>query len=277
MFIAKHLNPKYILRLFKSFEDITPEINFHIQEDGILIRAMDSSRISLINCFVNKNEFDEYKLSEKCILGINLESFCKLMSISENIDTLTLSYKKSGDSLSMIFENDSRKTRFRLKLINLDESLYEIGDINYLTNITMDFSRFISMSNNIEVVLAETVEFNIKPNKVVVKANGELSRVESIWKLDNNKLSTKKPLLTKKLLPNGKFKLVKSKELEFSSELRDETFSASFNMPTIKKIFKISSICDRIKVSFNEDAPLKLKFTTPNDSVLEYYVAPKCD
>ena len=54
MFTAKHLNPKYILKIFKAFDEITPEINFHIQKDGILIRGMDNSRISLINCFINK-------------------------------------------------------------------------------------------------------------------------------------------------------------------------------------------------------------------------------
>ena len=53
MLFLKHTNPNYLLKLFKSIEDIIPESNLIIDNNGLNIKCMDDSHTCLLNIFID--------------------------------------------------------------------------------------------------------------------------------------------------------------------------------------------------------------------------------
>ena len=108
MFYARHNNPLKLEKLFKVINDILSDINFVISNTGISFKGMCSSHTSLLFCNIGIDEFDEYNYEKtgETEIGINLKSFCKLLSISENNDSLLLELKDNSDNLKLIFDKN---------------------------------------------------------------------------------------------------------------------------------------------------------------------------
>ena len=91
------------------------------ENDGLTILNMDKNHISILNIFIDKNDFETFEFTEKKIIDISLESFCKVLSMSEKIDKIEINLKnKDSSKLNIIFQNNSRKSKIGLNLLYTD-------------------------------------------------------------------------------------------------------------------------------------------------------------
>lgn len=69
---------------------------------------MDSSHVSLITLLLRKDGFNMYRCDRSITLGIHLPSLTKILKCSGSKDTLSIRAEDSGDTLTIMFEDESK-------------------------------------------------------------------------------------------------------------------------------------------------------------------------
>ena len=279
MFYANHNNPLKLEKLFKVISDILSNVNFVISNKGIKLKGMCSSHTSLLFCNIGIDEFDEfnYEKSDETEIGIDLKSFCKLLSVAENNDSLLLELEDNSDNLKLTFDNKSRTTEFNLKLLNINNDDIEMLNIEYNVCIDIDLKRLNKLCQEISIVESDNLEFQInkETKNISMLSNGNIGTTKTILKSEH----VEKPKLNfriKKLDDEIITKKIENKPDYIVNDF-DSEFNISFCIKNLEKIIKISSIVSRGELKLNDSSPLKLKFNIKNNINLEYYIAPKFD
>lgn len=285
MFYAKHLNPKKLEKLFKTVEDIVNDINFEISKEGISFRGMDSSHCTLLDSFISSDEFKEYRLINKddnVIIGINMKSFCKLLSISENSDSLILEIKDiNSDRLNLLFDNESRSTEYNLNLLTINSDHIDIAQINYNVIIDIDLKRLNKVCQEINIIESDNAKFIIMGS-----SNDKIINI-----IGDGNIGSSKTTLKKDYVENPKKTLIlKDKNNQILNNPRpiinkpdyivndfNEDFNIEFSIKNIDKIIKLYSIVPRAILNIGKESPLKISFNIGKKSYLDYYIAPKID
>tara|TARA_Y100000385_G_scaffold290251_1_gene362647 strand:+ start:3061 stop:3918 length:858 start_codon:yes stop_codon:yes gene_type:complete len=285
MFYAKHLNPKKLEKLFKTVEDIVNDINFNISKEGISFRGMDSSHCTLLDSFISSDEFKEYRFINKddnVIIGINMKSFCKLLSISENSDSLILEIKDiNSDKLKLLFDNESRSTEYNLNLLTINSDDIDIAKINYNVIIDIDLKRLNKVCQEINIIESDNAKFIIMGS-----SNDKIINI-----VGDGNIGSSKTTLKKDYVENPKKTLIlKDKNNQILNNPRpiinkpdyivndfNEDFNIEFSIKNIDKIIKLYSIIPRAILNIGKEAPLKISFNIGKKSYLDYYIAPKID
>ena len=96
--------------LCESLKEILTDANLIIDENGIKLIAMDSTKSVLIFLKLESSKFESFYCKERIKIGINFLNLFKLIKTINNSDTLTL----------FIHENDTNKLTltFFLTLVN---------------------------------------------------------------------------------------------------------------------------------------------------------------
>jgi proliferating cell nuclear antigen len=109
------------------------------------MQAMDSSHVSLVAVQLRKEGFDFYRCDRPTSLGINLQSFSKILKCSGNDDVVTLKAEENGDTLQLVFESPTqdRISDFDLKLMDIDSEHLGIPETDYKAIVKYFFFFFL--------------------------------------------------------------------------------------------------------------------------------------
>ena len=190
MFIATHSNPKDFLKFFKSFHDIVEISNILISENGMLINGFDSLKTSIVDSNISSKIFSSFNYTfpdESVLISIYTSTFSSLDNSVTKDDKMILEIDESLETLNITLENNTRKTKFLLKLVSLDEDIQEF-DMKYTIKLKMPISNFISACDDIKTVKSEKVTFKIRDSRIIIVGNGELGKTKSEWKFKHDKI-----------------------------------------------------------------------------------------
>ena len=89
--------------LIATASNLIDEAAFKVTEEGISMRAMDPSRVVLIDLNLPETVFSKYDVEEAETIGINMDHFKKILKRGKGKDTLIL--RKGDESfLEITFE-----------------------------------------------------------------------------------------------------------------------------------------------------------------------------
>ena len=275
IFLAKHLNPDFLLKYFKSIEEIIDILTIIIDINGLSIQTMDNSHISVIDSFIDREEFSSYNYnanSKTIMIGINLKQLCKILSVTDKLDTLLLSLDKDLDKLTLVFENIYRKSEFNIRLIDTDSNTLDIPSLDYEQEIDISFNRFSKLCQEINIVKSETIKFDINANEktIDIYGDGDFGCIKTTLK-ENLKTNNKKFIVKKE----GDKILLNKKIEDYKVYPFRNTFNIEFCIRKLESILKIGSLCTKLLINLSENNPMKLEFNISDNSYLHYYIAPK--
>ena len=275
IFLAKHSNPDFLLKYFKSIEEIVDILTIVIDKNGLSIQTMDSSHISVIDSFIDQTEFANYNYSatsKNIMIGINLKQLCKILSVTDKLDTLLLSLDNDLNKLTLVFENMYRKSEFITRLIDNDNSALDIPSLDYEQEIDISFNRFSKLCQEINIVKSETIKFDINANEktIDIYGDGDFGCIKTTLK-ENLKTNNKKFIVKKE----GDKILLNKKIEDYKVYPFRNTFNIEFCIRKLESILKIGSLCTKLLINLSENNPMKLEFNISDNSYLHYYIAPK--
>ena len=275
IFLAKHLNPDFLLKYFKSIEEIIDILTIIIDKNGLSIQTMDNSHISVIDSFIDKEEFSSYNYTannKTIIIGVNLKQLCKILSVTDKLDTVLLSLDKGLDKLTLIFENIYRKSEFIMRLIDTDLDTLDIPSLDYEQEIDISFNRFNRLCQEINIVKSKNIKFDVNADDKTINiyGDGDFGYIKTTLK--ENLTTNNKKFIVKK--QNGKIVLNKKTE-DYTVYSFRNTFTIEFSLTKIESILKIGSLCNQLLINLSENSPMKLEFNISDNSYLHYYIAPK--
>jgi len=232
--------------IIESIAVLIEEASFTITNEGLKLRALDSSRTAMIDLFMPKEAFEEYpeELSEEVKIGINFDDFKKL-----------LKRVKKGDKVGLVVSEG----KVKVKLIGKATRTVALPLIDVVTEqlptpkVVLTVTAKVASDALKEAVkdadvIADSVKFDARDDGLYIIAMSDRGDLEVKFEREGEAMF----------------------EYDFK-EPASAKYSLDYLTDIVSKAYKISDIAT---IEFASAKPLVLTFEIPMGGRLTYYVAP---
>jgi proliferating cell nuclear antigen len=228
---------------------LVDEATFKIEPEGLKLRAMDPSRVAMIDFEWPKTIFEEYTSTEPTKMCINITELLKLLKRAGKDETLELSLDEKTGKLQIAIAG--KYTR-NFTMPTLEASEEEVPTPKITFNVRLKATtEGLSQAIEDAQLVSDHVRIEADPEKVILNASGDLMGA----------------VIT---LQKGSDALL---ELE-AKEPQKATFSLSYLTEIIKAA---SATSDIATLEFSTDMPIKLDFQQVKEGKLTFYLAPRIE
>ena len=252
-FTIKLQNSRILKGIVETLASIIDETDIQITPKEFKIKAMDPSRICLLQLIIAKVNFDEYECSKECTITVNLDDLDKVIKRSSINDNITLSFQEDAQKLKikMVRDESTRARTFSLAL--LDSDIEEIPmdnllKIEYKSIWTMDTAFLIEAIKDAEIYSEILNMITTEGQGLVFSSIGQIGEME--YELGEDDL--------------------------IDSDLNG-TSSGAYSLTFLKAILKIASITEKLEISLKTDHPIKMIFNLLEGGELSYFLAPRVE
>lgn len=230
----------------ESIVSLVEEGLFEIKQDGIHLRAMDPSQISMVSFSMPKAAFLEYNLTDETRLGLNINQFSSILSRGKRGEKAELSVEEGR--LIVKFVADKKKRTFKIPLLNITEGLQREPKIEYGNYVKITADAFKETLKDARLVSSH-VRLLINPESFVIEVKGENGDVKAEFEKGTPEIS----------------------EIKSNSPAK-----ATFPLQYLEDIVKASSSSSILMINLETDRPLKIEYEMEGAKVV-YYLAPRIE
>ncbi|MBD3230041.1 MAG: proliferating cell nuclear antigen (pcna) [Candidatus Lokiarchaeota archaeon] len=249
MFECKFHSGQFFKTLVDTISSFIEDGALMAKPDGLELRAIEQSRVAMIDLSVSRDMCETYECDEEVELKINFNDLSKFVRGSSGSEEVFLRYIAETNKLQIKFKGKSTRT-FSIPL---------------LEEVTCESIENVNLSSEIEIVLDTSVlSTAIKDADLV----GEV--VNFMVQQDNNQFS---------LEANSERGDV---QIEFEEEPvrndADGDVTATYSLDFLTKILKASSLSDQVILEFSLNNPIILTFLIENEESngkVAYFLAPQ--
>ncbi|MBN2421515.1 proliferating cell nuclear antigen (pcna) [Candidatus Woesearchaeota archaeon] len=237
---------KYLKDGISVISELVNEATFKIKPEGLEMIAMDPANVAMVVFKLLSSCFSEYSIDKPMSISINLNNFKQILRRAKPNDAVSLIV---GDGkLDIILKSDSTR-KFSLPLIDIEEKEKKIPDLKFPITIKTGAMVLNDAIEDVGIV-AESVSFVASSGKLMVVAEGDLSKAEI------------------EILPDDRTRI----DATGSEDIR-----AKYSVEYLKKMIAGSKIADEVKIQFNKDYPLHIEFKSIDKAMLSFILAPRVD
>jgi len=136
LFTVKVADSKVIKDIFSAISTIIDEATFDVNPDGMSLRAMDPSRVAMVDFLIRKTAFDEYNVTEKTKICLNINELLKLLKRAGKDEPVEMSFDKETGQLKIVIKG--RYTRsFNMPTLEATEEEVPTPNIPFNVKVTM--------------------------------------------------------------------------------------------------------------------------------------------
>ncbi len=244
---------KLMANICSIISAIVAESSVNIAEDGIRIKAFDATRISMIDFFLKKEAFKKYDVKENAILGLSLETLNTILKTAKANESLRMALDDKTKRFVIEFIGKNQQRKFALSLIDIPEE----GNIPDSIHIDFD-TNFEVKASFIQQVLkdAEIVSDYLR---IKAKEDGIYFGAES----DTKEMDT--------------FIEPKSEEMDTSAFQVAGESEAVYSLDFLSNFLKGIRSSDYVRLSFNQEQPIRIVYELEDKGHLIYFVAPRIE
>jgi proliferating cell nuclear antigen len=249
MFKMKVADARQLRDMITSISILVDEATFKLDPDGLKLRAMDPSRVAMVDFEWPKTIFEEYQCDTPTKMCINITELLKLL-------------KRTGKDEVVELSLDEQTGKLNVKIVG-----------KYTRNFTMP-----TLEASEEEVPTPKLTFNVK-----VKATTEgLSQAIEDAQLvsDHVKLEADSEKLVFNAagdLMGATITIQKGSDTLLELEVKEPS-KATFSLSYLTEIIKAASATSDIAtLEFSSDMPVKLDFQQAKEGRLSFYLAPRIE
>lgn len=224
--------------------DLVTEASFKVTKDALELVAMDPANVAMVIYKLLSSSFVEYEISEEATISINLNEFKQVLRRIKPDDTLTIENPEAKLKLTL---KGKSKREFEIPLIDLEEKEQKIPNLNFAVNVETISSVINDAVEDVDII-GESVTFIAQDKQLVISSASDLSKAQ-----------------------------VEIKDDDTTKITSEEKVNAKYSIEYLKKMIQGSKLCDRVKLSFSKDYPLKLDYTLINKVSIAFILAPRVD
>ncbi len=233
--------------LISSVSKIIKESVLRITEEGIGLRAMDDSKVALIDLFFPRSMFQTYEVEEEVSFGINVEELAKVLRRGTKDDALALEVKESKYGVEFVGRG---KRKFWLPQIEVTtQELLDPNTLQLNARAEIMSDAYREMVKDVEPV-ADLVTIIISPSGLTFDASSDLGRAVIEAKEDTGVV------------------------LSINAE---STEKSSYSVEYLVYMSSAAQAVDKVMIELGTDMPLRMKFILGEDPILTYVVAPRTE
>ena len=249
MFKLKVSDAKLLRDMATAISILVDEATFKIDAEGLKLRAMDPSRVAMIDFEWPKSIFQEFVSTEPSKICLNISELLKLLKRAGKEEAVELSLDdKTGRLLVTITGKYSRN--FTMPTLEASEEEVPTPKISFnvkAKTTTQGLSQAIEDAQ----LVSDHVRIEAEPEKLTLSASGDLMGATITLQKGND------ALLDLDVKENAK-----------------ATFSLSYLSEIIKAA---SATSDIATLEFSSDMPVRIDFQQQKEGKLTFFLAPRIE
>lgn len=238
--LLKLENPKIFSDIIGIISELVTEVRLKVTKEGLSLTAIDPANVAMVYFKMPSDLFSQFELEKEEVLGVNLENLKAVLRRCKPGSTLTLS---KVDNFLQIVIYERIKRDFSLALLDIEGEEREMPKWEFKAVVKMDAEAFVEVIEDCAIV-SDACTFFVEPNKFIIEATG-----------------------------------LNSARAEFTSEEAEiyaDTSKARFSLDYLNRFIKGSKISNRVTISFSDNHPMRLDFSTGN-VMLSFVLAPRIE
>lgn len=249
MFKLKVQDAKLLRDMCTAISILVDEATFKIEPDGLKLRAMDPSRVAMIDFEWPKTIFQEYICTEPTKMCLNISELLKLLKRASKDESVELSLDDKTGRLLVIIQG---KYARNFNMPTLEASDEEVPTPKISFNVKAKTTT-TGLSQAIEdaQLVSDHVRIEADPEKITLSASGDLMGANITLQKGNDALL----------------------ELDVKENAK-ATFSLSYLSEIIKAAAATSDIAT---LEFSSDMPVKIDFQQTKEGKLTFFLAPRIE
>jgi proliferating cell nuclear antigen len=235
-------NAKYWKECIDTIVNLVDEGVFNVTKEGVTLKAMDPSSISMISFFMPSKAFSKYDVEKSVGLGLNIDNLSKIMSRARDGEALIM--KEHDNKLTLEFSGQSKR-RFKTQLIDVRKSVEKEPNVQFDANIEINGETFKELVKDATIV-SEYISLKATKDQFVIDCRGDSGELNEEHLSDGSAIK------------------------KISSEKSAE---ATFNLQFLENMVKSCPPGSYIDISLKSNEPLKLSYKV-GDAQITYFLAP---
>jgi len=249
LFRVKVADAKLLRDMITAISTLIDEATFDITTEGIKLRAMDPSRVAMVDFAWPKTVFDEYVCSEAMKMCINITEMLKLLRRAGRDESVELSLDEKTGRLQMTIRGKYVRT-FNMPTLEAMEEEVPTPKITFNVRVKITTEGLRQAIEDASLV-SDHVRMEVDQEKMLMRATGDLMGATIELKRGSDALL----------------------DLE-AKEPSKATFSLSYLSEIVKAAVATSEIAT---IEFSTDMPVRLDFQQPKEGKLTFYLAPRIE
>jgi len=249
MFKLKVADAKLLRDMITSISILVDEATFKLDPEGIKLRAMDPSRVAMVDFEWPKTVFEEYQCDTPMKMCINITELLKLLKRAGKDEVVELSLdEKTGKLQVKISGKYSRN--FTMPTLEASEEEVPTPKLTFNVKVKATTSGLSQAIEDAQLV-SDHVKVEADAEKLVLNAAGDLMGAE--------------------------ISLQKGTDTILDLEAKEPS-KATFSLSYLSEIIKAASATSDIgTLEFSSDMPIKLDFQQAKEGKLTFYLAPRIE
>jgi proliferating cell nuclear antigen len=240
---------KLLRDMFQAIAILVDEATFNLNPEEIQLRAMDPSRVAMIDFQWPKTIFDEYQCDEPQKICVNIAELLKLLRRTGRDETVELSLSPETARMQIAITGKYSRT-FDMPTLEPQEEETPIPKVTFK----------VTAKTTADGLRQAIEDAQLVSDHVRIEADGEKLTLQATGDLMGATIELRK----------GSDALL---DLE-TQEPSKATFSLSYLVEIIKAATATSEIAT---MQFANDMPIRLDFHQPKEGKLTYYLAPRIE
>jgi len=243
-------------RIFKeileSIKEITgDEALFKVSRNTLELRAMDASRVAMVNLIMPKHVFDEWQVHTEGYMLLNIKMLLKHFKrlAKETTVSFFVDGKDSKVVMTLSDSRDRERTFDLLQIYEEPEVPSKIKPPPFTATVKVDAKKFLQDIEDISLV-SDSLTLEAEFDQLAVKASGDYVKAKNTYRRG----------LSDILL-----------DLETSEKTK-----ASYSISYLKSVIR-TKLSDIIILKWAKEIPLHVINVLPFDCTLEYWLAPRIE
>jgi len=249
MFKLKVADAKLLKDMITSISILVDEATFKLDPEGLKLRAMDPSRVAMVDFEWPKTVFEEYACTEPAKMCINISELLKLLRRASKDEVVELSLDEKTGRLQM--KITGKYTR-NFTMPTLEASEEEVPTPKITFNVKAKATtEGLSQAIEDAQLVSDHVKIEADSEKLVFNATGDLM--------------------------GATITLQKGSDAILDIEVK-EPAKATFSLSYLAEIIKAASATSDIAtLEFSSDMPIKIDFQQMKEGKLTFYLAPRIE
>jgi len=243
MFELKIDDAKYWKSSVDSIVSLIDEGTFSITKEGISLKAMDPSGISMISFFMPNKAFSKYEVDKPATVGLNIANLSKILASSRANEQLVM--KDNDNKFAMEFIGQNSRRRYKLPMIEIKKDADKEPKIEFDSSVEVKSDSLKEILKDASL-LSTYIGFKADKESFVVMAKGDAGELEEEHM--NNADVIKKMTVTK-------------------------SSSATFNLDYMERMVSACPSNSNIMLSLKSKEPVKIDYKI-GEAMVAYYLAP---
>jgi len=249
VFKLKVADAKLLRDMITSISILVDEATFKLDPEGMKLRAMDPSRVAMVDFEWPKTIFEEYMCTEPTKMCINISELLKLL-------------KRAGKDEVVELSLDEKTSRLQLKITG-----------KYARNFTMP-----TLEASEEEVPTPKLTFNVKAKTTTQGLSQAIEDAQLVSDHVRIEADAEKIVFNAAGdLMGATITLQKGSDTLLDLEIK-EPAKSTFSLSYLSEIIKTASATSDIAtMEFSTDMPIKIDFQQTKEGKLTFYLAPRIE